>query len=598
VSEQVDPGAVYQERRAVWHERIVAFERRDGLIANLRLAVAVVALVIAYLAFGVGLFTAWWLGLAAAVFLGLAVFHEATLRRRDVARLAARFYERGLLRLADRWAGSGTTGERFLTAEHAYAADLDLFGAGSLFELLCTAHTAGGEEHLARLLSQPAAVDVVRARQEAVRDVAGRLELREELFVLAKDVRAGVHPAALGRWGEAPSRLGQRSLWPVASALVLLAVGGILALVGWGFLGVGPLPFLVLLVLDWVAARLVMRRLQGALDEVSGPSAELTVAARLMERVERESFASALLTGVLRTLTHQGRASSAVRRLSRLVELADARRNQLFAPLAYVLLWGPLFSLAIERWRTRHGGAIGGWLAALADLEALASLGAYAHERPDDVYPELVASPPTFVATGLTHPLLPAAQAVRNDVRLAAPLRLMLVSGSNMSGKSTLLRSVGVSVVMAMAGAPVRAKSLTLSPLALGATLRVTDSLQGGASRFYAEILRLKQIVELAAKGPVMFLLDEILHGTNSHDRKAGAAALVTTLVERGAIGLVTTHDLAIAEVCERLGARAENVHFADHLEGDRLVFDYTMRKGIVERSNATALMRAVGLPV
>jgi DNA mismatch repair ATPase MutS len=223
----------------------------------------------------------------------------------------------------------------------------------------------------------------------------------------------------------------------------------------------------------------------------------------------------------------------------------------------------------------------------------------YAFENPDDVFPEVVEAGPLFDAEALGHPLLPRDRCVRNDLRLDTALQVLVVSGSNMSGKTTLLRSVGVNTVLALAGAPVRARRLRLSTLAVGASIRVHDSLQDGTSRFYAEITRVRQLMDLAGAGlPLLFLLDEVLHGTNSSDRRVGAEAIVRGLLERGAVGLVTTHDLALAELAESLAPRARNVHFEDQLEGDRIAFDYRLRPGVVRRSNALALMRAVGLHV
>ncbi len=204
---------------------------------------------------------------------------------------------------------------------------------------------------------------------------------------------------------------------------------------------------------------------------------------------------------------------------------------------------------------------------------------------------------PGFEAEACGHPLLPEARAVRNDVSLGGRTRLLVVSGSNMSGKSTLLRTLGSNAVLAQAGAPVRARRMVLSPLAVGASICLTDSLQGGISRFYAEILRLRQILDLTAGPlPVLFLIDEFLHGTNSHDRRIGAEALVRGLLARGAIGLVTTHDLALAEIVETLDGRAANVHFEDQIENGQIHFDYAMRPGVVRKSNAIELMRSVGL--
>ncbi|HEX8155478.1 MAG TPA: DNA mismatch repair protein MutS, partial [Thermoanaerobaculia bacterium] len=188
---------------------------------------------------------------------------------------------------------------------------------------------------------------------------------------------------------------------------------------------------------------------------------------------------------------------------------------------------------------------------------------------------------------------------VTNDIHLGPELRLLVVSGSNMSGKSTMQRSVGVAAVLALAGAPVCASALRISPLLIGASIRINDSLQEGASRFYAEILRIRQVLELAGREvPLLFLLDEILAGTNSHDRRIGAEGVVRGLVAKGAIGLVSTHDLALADIAESLAPRAANVHFEDHLEEGRVAFDYRMRPGVVTKSNALALMRAVGIEV
>jgi DNA mismatch repair ATPase MutS len=228
------------------------------------------------------------------------------------------------------------------------------------------------------------------------------------------------------------------------------------------------------------------------------------------------------------------------------------------------------------------------------------SLAGYSYEHPRDPLPQLAeVSGGWFEAEALGHPLMPDEQCVRNDVRLGGDLRLLIVSGSNMSGKSTLLRAVGLNAVLAWAGAPVRAARLRISPLAVGASIRVLDSLQDGRSRFYAEITRLRQIVGLAdGSRTVLFLLDELLSGTNSHDRKIGAAAIIRMLVERGALGLITTHDLALAGIAEELPGAAVNVHFADALEDGRLHFDYRLREGVVERSNALDLMRSVGLEV
>jgi DNA mismatch repair ATPase MutS len=280
----------------------------------------------------------------------------------------------------------------------------------------------------------------------------------------------------------------------------------------------------------------------------------------------------------------------------------DWQHNMAFAPIAFLLMWSIHLGWALEAWRHTHGTHVRVWLRIIGEFEALASLSAYRYEHPEDPFPDIEAGGERhalYDGDALGHPLIPAARMVRNDVRLDTRTQLLVVSGSNMSGKSTLLRTVGINAVLAFAGAPVRAGRLRLSPLRIGATLRIQDSLQEGRSRFYAEISRIRALADLAA-GPVplLFLLDELLHGTNSHDRAVGAAGILGALLDRGAIGLITTHDLALTDVAGTLGARASNVHFEDRFEAGEIVFDYVMKPGPVTRSNAIALMRAVGLDV
>ena len=257
------------------------------------------------------------------------------------------------------------------------------------------------------------------------------------------------------------------------------------------------------------------------------------------------------------------------------------------------------FVHSIETWRNRIGPGVPGWLRAVGEIESLISLAGYAYEHPQDPFPEIVTDSVVFEAQGLAHPLLPEDRCVRNDLNFGDTLRLIMVSGSNMSGKSTLLRSVGTNIVLALAGAPVRAEKLRVSPLKIGTAMRVHDSLQDGVSLFYMSVSRMQAVVEMAGgTPPLLFLIDEILQGTNSHDRRIGAEGIIRQLITRNAIGLVTTHDLALTEIVESLGSQAENVHFEDRLVDGKMEFDYRVCPGIVQRSNALELMRMMGLDV
>jgi hypothetical protein len=444
-----------------------------------------------------------------------------------------------------------------------------------------------GEETLADWLRIPASLEEVHARHAAVEELRTRLDLREELSLLGSELPEGLDWGEFKAWSHSKPILTSVRNRLVAILLMILAI----AVFGGCLWGLAPFLFGLVLVGEagfWLSLRREIREVIGPM-ELMGP--ELTRLAKFLKRLEAQHFASPRLRRLHAALEFGGQPSS--QRITKLACLIS-----LIQP-AYFLLWIPLLAFQIETWRKTYGQAIAGWLVAIGEFEALCALAAYAFDNPADPFPELTGDCPWFEAEGLRHPLLPRDRCVANDVHLADDLRVLVVSGSNMSGKSTLLRTVGVNAVLALAGAPVRARRLRLSPLAVGATIRIQDSLQAGQSRFYVEITRLRQLVDIA-KGPMplLFLLDEILHGTNSHDRRVGAEAVVRSLVERGSIGLVTTHDLALTHIAELLTPRAANVHFEDRMEDGAITFDYRMRPGVVQNSNALALMRSIGLRV
>jgi DNA mismatch repair ATPase MutS len=342
------------------------------------------------------------------------------------------------------------------------------------------------------------------------------------------------------------------------------------------------------------------RRVADVIGAVETPTRDLTVVAALLRILEREKFTAPALHRLQAEITSTSRPASAeIAHLEKLVARLAWRRDMIFVIPALLMMWETQCALAIDRWRRRVGIRVPAWLDAIGEFEALSALATFAADRPSHVYPDFEAGAARVSATALAHPLLPAS-AVPNDVALggAAPA-LLVVSGSNMSGKSTLLRALGVNVVLAQAGGPVRAASFTMTPLVIGASIRIVDSLQEGRSRFFAEITRLQQIVATARRsGALLFLLDEILSGTNSHDRAHGASALMAGLLREGAIGLVTTHDLALSQIADTLAPRAINVHFADEFDAGGLSFDYRLRPGPVRTSNALALMRSIGLDV
>jgi len=583
------PADEYRQRFAVWGERAARAARTNSQITNVRRLILI--LVIGYVVFDPTEIQA--LVPLAILVIPSAFVQNAVIARWRKASRAATYYQHGLERLEDHWMGRGVDGRRYLDAANLYADDLDVFGRGSLFELLCTAETPMGQDTLAAWLTRLDPIQTIRARQQAVEQLRDNLDLRESLTTLDLDLRH-VRPQDAVRWATAEPILrnplemavGMLAAWAlVAGVLVTSVVGGR----RWP---------LVLVPMALAAACYLWRR-------------------RATRDVCRHVGSAGRCLGVLADLRAALRKSSPSAGASALADIAARLdRGQSFlsgrAARAYgLLLQGSvLHSLAVQlfppldRWRVKAGAgqpgpALADAIAAGGELEALAALSAYAFEHPADPFPTLADGPPRFAGEGLGHPLMPPATCVRNDVSLGGDRRLILISGSNMSGKSTLLRTVGVNAVLALAGAPVRATRLEISPLAIGAAMRFRDSVHEGASYFYAVLTRLRAVLELTAGDrPLLFLFDEILQGTNSQDRLLGAEALMRRLLDAGAIGLMTTHDLALTQIVDDLAPRAVNMHCEDQLVDGRMSFDYKLRPGVVTKSNAVALMRSMGLDV
>jgi len=554
----------------------------------------VAAAVIAYLIFGSVVLGAYWLFVPAALFIVLMITHLRIDKRRQFAQRAVRYYEQGVKRLNDEWPGSGNSGDAFIDASHPYASDLDLFGKGGLFELLSTARTYEGEATLARWLKEPAKRTEALDRQGAIRELAPNVDQRETLMLLGEEIRSEVQAQALASWAKEPAIdyfSGARVLAFAFCVTTLVAFGGY-----WAGLWTSTV-FLTAFVISQIFAGAFYAKTRHILSSLQARAHDLTLLSSLLEQLEKAELKAPKLAAIQAAVKRDGKPASArIAQFQRLLTLQENGSNQYVIPIALVLLWHTQLAMAVEAWRRENGPHIARWLAALGEFEALSSLACYSYERAELIYPDLIEDA-LFDATELGHPLLPSKSCVTNDVAIGGEVKLLVISGSNMSGKSTLLRAIGLNTVLAWAGAPVRATTLKVGPLALGASLRTVDSLQEGRSRFYAEITRLRQVADLA-KGtrPLLFLLDEVLSGTNSHDRRIGAQSIVEGLLKRGAIGLITTHDLALAEIGKQLGVSALNVHFEDHLEHGEMRFDYKMRPGVVERSNALELMRAVGL--
>ena len=575
--------------------QLTAVQERVGVARMLLVAILIL---LAWSSWGEHWLPALWVLAPLVAFVCAVAYHAVLRRRHSRGERAAEFYRRGLARLEDRWAGAGNRGERFGDVHHVYAADLDLFGEGSLFELLCAARTRMGEETLAGWLLAPAAVAQIRERHACVLDLRERMDLRERIATLGSGRESALHPAMFLAWAESPPALEER--WIRVAAYLLPAL--LLAAVVVGNLTGFWTPTALVLVVEAVTLYRLKLRLQQVIlpAERAFDFDDLQTFAGLLRAIEREGFGSPPMRSLAEEISANGApASVRIGRLATIVMLAQERKNIMLTWAQVPFLYLLHVALAAERWRRAYGKSVRAWVAAAGRFEALSSLAQYGFEHPDDPVPRFVEGRACLRAEGVGHPLIPQAQCVRNDVNLSGRARVWLVSGSNMSGKSTLLRAIGLNVVLAGAGAPVRAQAFELTPLQVGASIRINDSLREGSSRFYAEITRLRQLKDLSGREPpLLFLVDEMLQGTNSRDRRIGAEGVLGALVDAGAIGLATTHDLALTELHGLGDGVLCNMHFEDHLENGRMRFDYKLREGVVTKSNGLELMRAIGLRV
>jgi hypothetical protein len=591
-----DPKTEYNQRLDKF---LQVAEEKDA--AHLRagyakLVVIAAGLVILWCIFAIHWLTAWWLFAPIIAYGLLAALHGRILAAKNRALTAANFYRRGIARIEDRWAGGGQTGERFRNPNHVYADDLDLFGRGCLFELLSTARLPMGENRLAGWLSEGSPLEEVLERQQLVRELRDKLDLREDLAVMGEELGARLDPEKLIAWAEAPCILPSGG-WRWIMALLALAAG----VAGVYYLSTAVLwPLLAIFVVEAGVLGWLRRKAHKVIEAVDCNAEGLLLFSEILARLEREPFAAPRLRSFVAELKQGATGSRALRQFARVVYWIDASDGVLAKMAELPFLYSVQVAMAAEAWRRRCGAKLRRWAEIAGEIEALLSLSAYAYEHPDDPFPKFVSTQNgvgLFEGETLGHPLIAQAVCVRNSVSLDTETRVLLVSGSNMSGKSTLLRTVGINTVLAMAGAPIRGKLLRLTPLKIGTRIRSTDSLQEGRSSFFTEILQIRKVFEHADGGmPLLFLFDELLEGTNSKDRRIGAQGLVQALLRRHAIGIVTTHDLALTEISAAVGDVLRNMHFEDQVAGGKMRFDYKLREGVVEKSNALELMRLIGL--
>jgi len=489
-------------------------------------------------------------------------------------------------------------GEEWVDPLHPYSFDMDIYGEHSFFQFCNRSSTAIGRKCLANYLSAPASNEVIRERQVAAKELSEKLDWRQDLQACGMDTKDDIqHVQALQKWLTMPPFvMGRPGLLAAIYLNPLWTIVGILlvvyAYIPWqaGLLFLLP-PILIL--------RQFLERINTTHNLTAQADDILAVYGRLIEQIEQTSFDSPLLQKLKSAYADdQAKASSGIHRLSYIISQLNVRYNAFAIIFNIIGLWDLHWILRLEKWKAIYQDRLPGWFASLQEFEALASLGTLAYNHPYWCFPEIT-SQALLQAEGLGHPLIHARERITNDIDIPTEGHIKLVTGSNMAGKSTFLRTVGINIVLAMAGAPVCAKRFSLPLLEVHSSMRTQDALHESTSSFYAELKRLKTIIEAVESQPnIFFLLDEILKGTNSKDRHTGSKALIQQFIRSKGAGIIATHDLELGGLEAEAQGAIENLCMEVEIQDGKLDFDYKLKKGVSKSFNATLLMKNMGIRI
>ncbi|MCA9086057.1 MAG: hypothetical protein KDA81_18495 [Planctomycetaceae bacterium] len=589
----------YRQRLEAATVRQTSLESRDRKFVRVRIVSFVAIIFVGAICIGDASVGWYWLLLPVSLFVAVLRLHQPVTEELRRSQASCDFYQQNLRRLSGAWRDFKADGAAFRNSQHPWADDLDIFGPGSVFQKLNQCRMLPSQRKLATWLTEIADCEIVRQRQAQAESLKSQTELRERLATI-DDHRTDWQAAErlLTQWASEPAL--PFSAWTLWATRLLAIICGIVILLVM-MTGLTSSAILLVMLLQAPFAWANRRRIQDIMQHMDSVDLALRQLAEILYQMESFPFDEPSLLRLQRQFTADNQvASERIHELSNRIQwLNNALRNQFFLPLAW--MFGLFIHLPhqVETWRLKYGHHIPEWLDAVTSLEVILSVAAFNYEQETYCLPKISPDHVQFSATALGHPLLDPATCVGNDVSLTADRPLMLISGSNMSGKSTLLRSVGTNLVLAYCGCRVNASSFAAYPFQAATAMRVSDSLQEGRSLFMSVLRRLKAVVDLTSQPqPVLFLLDEILSGTNSHDRLHGAEAVIRSLVQRGALGMVTTHDLALTKIVDSMEGKGFNMHFEDQVTDGHMTFDYHLREGVVQRSNAIELMRMIGLDV
>ena len=593
---------VYGERIASFGARYAEVSRQWSLVANLRLVVFVIIGLNVWWAWNQD--SPWWLlPVVAEIVVVTELVRRHTVLRRERDRLARviEVNRHALARYRMQWAKVPPVPERGISREHPFAWDLNVVGDASLLRRIGTPVTTMGWDHLTRAVTTTAMASTVSDRQEAIAELASQVDVRQDVESIGLE-RDGMvrQPDDLLQWAEGARWLEHRAwlrLFAVVSPVITIALMVLQAV------GTMPVPlWLVPVVIQVIVSQTFATGASAQVARIAPLHREIAAWTKIFTEIERAGVNAEVLRRIREDLLRPGDSASAqCGRLVRFSSMAIPRGTMLYVPFQMLLLWDVNVLAGMERWQQASGRKLRTWLETSAEWESLAALSVLAHDHPEWVFPQVDAGLARFEAEEIRHPLIAPELAVGNDVAVGPEGTILFVTGSNMSGKSTLLRSIGLNTVLANSGAPVAASSCRLPVLDVRCCMRVEDSIDRGVSYFMAELLRLKSVVDAARQAweqPVLYLLDEILQGTNTAERQIASRRVMRSLAKSHAIGAVSSHDLELFE-SDEVRDLAVPVHFAEQFtQGTNppaMTFDYRLREGIATSTNALALMEMLG---
>lgn len=590
---------IYQSRIEKYKTEIASIKKRSNWYTGIRLLSFTASVFLLAKLLSVNIYLA--IGSAAAAFSVLLLFVNLSGRLSGRRKLLEELVRINTLEINTlKWDFTDLDGgQPYLDAEHPYASDLDIFGERSLFQYLNRTSIARGRAFLADWLSHPAEPSVILNRQQAVAELSEKLDWRQEFYAggrLSKETEQDYE--ALITWLSAkPMMLGNRVYRTLLFLLPLLTLSS-LALVSWLIPWNIPVQF-VLIQFGLVGWNL--RRINHHHNQVSRKYELLVKYADLIRLAESEKFESQRLNALQEELRSDGRSvGQKLRSLARILVDFDRRLNMIMGVvLNGLLMWDLQCILRLEQWKKHSARELPGWFGVLGEFEALNSLAGFRFNVPSSVFPIPDPEGPIIRAENLSHPLIPPAENIPNNLKLDEFGQFMLITGSNMAGKSTFLRTVGVNLVLAAAGAPVMAREMHFRPIDIITSMRVRDSLSSRESTFYAELKRLRKIIEVHNQGhQTLVLLDEILKGTNSRDKHFGSEMFIRQLIELNSVGLIATHDLELSKLETEFPNHIRNYCFEVQIDDQEFIYDYKLRSGVCQTMNATELMKKMGISI